>query len=202
MLAIPVISLQFPVTVVGRMGSIMDDQIIDNQPVSPILVGLMGSGKSSIGRRLAVRLKLPLIDLDDYIVEQAGRSIPEIFEQDGEAVFRRMETGALRQVVGSHAVIATGGGVVMSETNRHILKQHPPVIWLKASPEFLAGRIAGDSNRPLIAAGDALEKLQELAAIRYPLYEQCADFILPRGDMNKTEALQAILDFISVFRKG
>ncbi len=201
MLAIPVVSLQFPVTVVGRMGSIMDDQIIDNQPVSPILVGLMGSGKSSIGRRLAVSLKLPLIDLDDYIVEQAGRSIPQIFEQDGEAVFRRMETEALHQVVGSHAVIATGGGVVMSETNRHILKQHPPVIWLKASPEFLAGRIAGDSNRPLIAAGDALEKLQELAAIRYPLYEQCADFILPRGDMKKTEALQTILDFISVFRK-
>jgi len=203
MLAIPVVSLQFPVTVtvVGRMGSIMDDQIIDNQPVSPILVGLMGSGKSSIGRRLAVSLELPLIDLDDYIVEQAGRSIPQIFEQDGEAVFRRMETEALRQVVGSRAVIATGGGVVMSETNRHILKQHPPVIWLKASPEFLAGRIAGDSNRPLIAAGDALEKLQELAAIRYPLYEQCADFILPRGDMKKTEALQTILDFISVFRK-
>jgi len=201
MLAIPVVSLQFPVTVVGRMGSIMDDQIIDNQPVSPILVGLMGSGKSSIGRRLAVSLKLPLIDLDDYIVEQAGRSIPQIFEQDGEAVFRRMETEALHQVVGSHAVIATGGGVVMSETNRHILKQHPPVIWLKASPEFLAGRIAGDRNRPLIAAGDVLEKLQELAAIRYPLYEQCADFILPRGDMKKTEALQTILDFISVFRK-
>jgi shikimate kinase len=203
MLAIPVVSLQFPVTVtvVGRMGSIMDDQIIDNQPVSPILVGLMGSGKSSIGRRLAVSLELPLIDLDDYIVEQAGRSIPQIFEQDGEAVFRRMETEALRQVVGSRAVIATGGGVVMSETNRHILKQHPPVIWLKASPEFLAGRIAGDRNRPLIAAGDVLEKLQELAAIRYPLYEQCADFILPRGDMKKTEALQTILDFISVFRK-
>ena len=180
----------------------MDDQRIDNQPVSPILVGLMGSGKSSIGRRLAVSLKLPLIDLDDYIVEQAGRSIPEVFEQDGEAVFRRMETEALHQVVGSHAVIATGGGVVMSETNRHILKLHPPVIWLKASPDFLAGRIAGDNNRPLIAAGDTLKKLQELAAIRYPLYEQCADFILPRGDMKKTEALHAILDFISAFRKS
>lgn len=176
----------------------MDDQIIDNQPASPILVGLMGSGKSSIGRRLAVRLNLPLIDLDDYIVEQAGRSIPEIFEQDGEAEFRRMETAALQQVVGRAAVIATGGGVVMSETNRQILKQHPPVIWLKASPEFLAGRIAGDSNRPLIATGDTLKKLQGLAAIRYPLYEQCADFILPRGDMKKSEALQAILEFLSI----
>jgi len=180
----------------------MDDRIIDNQPVSPILVGLMGSGKSSIGRRLSARLNLPLIDLDDYIVEQAGCSIPEIFEQDGEGAFRRMETRVLRQVVGRSAVIATGGGVVLSETNRQILRQHPPVIWLKASPEFLAGRIAGDTNRPLIAAGDTLKTLQKLAAVRYPLYEQCADFILPRGDMKKNEATQAILDFISDFQTG
>ena len=165
--------------------------------VSPILVGLMGSGKSSIGRRLAKHLELPLIDLDDYIVEQAGRSIPEIFEQDGEPAFRQMETDALRAVVGQHAVIATGGGIVGSAENRRILKAHPPVIWLKASPEFLAGRIDGDSNRPLIAAGDTLKKLQQLAAIRYPLYEQCADFILPRGDMKKPEALKAIIQFLS-----
>jgi len=165
--------------------------------VSPILVGLMGSGKSSIGRRLAKHMALPLIDLDDYIVEQAGRTIPEIFEQDGEAAFRRMETAALREVVGQHAVIATGGGIVGCEENRLILKAHPPVIWLKASPEFLADRIDGDSNRPLIAAGDTLKKLQDLAATRYPLYEQCADFILPRGDMKKPEALKAIIQFLS-----
>jgi len=168
--------------------------------VSPILVGLMGSGKSSIGRRLAKKLGLPLIDLDDYIVEQAGRTIPEIFEQDGEAAFRRMETEALRAVVGRHAVIATGGGIVGCEENRQILKAHPPVIWLKASPEFLANRIDGDSNRPLIAAGDTLKKLQDLAAIRYPLYEQCADFILPRGDMKKPEALQSIIRFLSEYQ--
>lgn len=163
---------------------------------SPILVGLMGCGKSSIGRRLAAHLHLPLIDLDDYIVEQAGRSIPEIFEQDGESAFRRMETHALRQVIDQQAVIATGGGIVMAEENRRLLMTHPPVIWLKASPEFLADRIAGDSNRPLIAAGDTLKKLQALAAMRDPLYEQCADFILPRGDMSKPEALQAIIDFL------
>jgi len=165
--------------------------------VSPILIGLMGSGKSSIGRRLAGYLGLSLIDLDDKIINQAGRSIPEIFEQNGEPAFRRMETAALREVVNKHAVIATGGGIVGCEENRLILKAHPPVIWLKASPEFLAHRIDGDSNRPLIAAGDTLKKLQELASIRYPLYEQCADFILPRGDMTKPEALEAIVDFLS-----
>ncbi len=165
--------------------------------ISPILVGLMGSGKSSIGRRLSRYLKLPLIDLDDYIVEKAGRSIPEIFEQHGEAVFRQMETDALREVAGKPAVIATGGGAVLSAINRKILKEHPPVIWLKASPEFLARRIDGDSNRPLIAAGDTLSKLREQVEIRYPLYEQCADFILPRSNMRKREAMQSIIDFLN-----
>ncbi len=166
-------------------------------PITPILVGLMGSGKSSIGRRLAAHLELPLIDLDDYIVEQAGRSIPKIFAQDGEERFRQIESSALREIIGQHAVIATGGGIVMREENRRLLQAHPPVIWLKASPEFLAERIDGDTNRPLIAAGNTLNRLQELAAVRYPLYQQCADFILPRGDMKKPEALQAILDFLA-----
>ncbi len=171
-------------------------------PISPILVGLMGSGKSSIGRRLAAHLNLPLIDLDDYIVEQTGHSIPDIFERDGEPAFRQMETNALREVVGNHAVIATGGGIVECEENRLILNAHPPVIWLKASTEFLADRIDGDSNRPLIAAGDTLKKLQELTAIRYPLYEQCADFILPRGDMKKPEALRTIIGFLSDWQQS
>ena len=164
---------------------------------SPVLMGLMGSGKSSIGRRLAARLGLPLIDLDDYIVEQAGCAIPEIFARDGEAVFRQMETDALRAVIGQHAVIATGGGVVMSACNREILSRHFPVIWLKASPKFLAKRIDGDANRPLIAGGDTLKTLKQLAKVRYPLYESCADFTLPRGKMKKREALDAILAFLS-----
>ena len=166
-------------------------------PLSPVLVGLMGSGKSSIGRRLAKYLKVPLIDLDEYIVEKDGRSIPEIFEQDGEAFFRQLETDALREVLGKAAVIATGGGAVMSEENRQLLKAHPPVIWLKASPRFLAKRIDGDSNRPLIAGGDTLQKIKDLADMRYPLYEECADYTLPRGDMKKPEALNSIIVFLS-----
>jgi len=165
--------------------------------ISPVLVGLMGAGKSSIGRRLARCLRLPLIDLDDYIVEKDGRSIPQIFEQDGESFFRKIETAALAEVLDQDAVIATGGGIVMAEENRALLNAHPPVVWLKASPEFLAERIDGDSNRPLIASGDTLKKLQALAAVRYPLYEECADYILPRGDMKKPEALNAILVFLN-----
>jgi shikimate kinase len=174
----------------------------NSDQISPILIGLMGSGKSSIGRRLAEHFGIGLIDLDDYIVEKAGRSIPDIFTEQGEEGFRDIESDTLREVVSQHAVIATGGGVILREENRALLKCHPPVIWLKASPEFLARRIDGDSNRPLIAAGETLKKLQQLAKIRYPLYEQCADFTLPRGDMKKREVLQSILLFLAEWKTG
>ena len=166
-----------------------------------ILIGLMGAGKSSIGRRLSDVLDMPLVDLDDYIVEKAGMSIPAIFERLGEAEFRRLESEALREVVGRRAVIATGGGIVMAEENRELLKKYPPVIWLKASPEFLAARIDGDNNRPLIAAGDTLNKLNILAEQRYPLYEACADLVVPREFLKKKEIVQMILRFLSS-RKG
>ncbi|MFC1536668.1 shikimate kinase [Pseudomonadota bacterium] len=169
----------------------------NSDQISPVLIGLMGSGKSSIGRRLAKHFGTSLIDLDNYIVEKAGKSIPEIFAEQGEEGFRDLESEALNEVLGRHGVIATGGGAVLREENRKLLKEHPPVIWLKASPEFLARRIDGDSNRPLIAAGETLKKLQQLAEVRYPLYEQCADFILPRGDMKKREAIESILQFLT-----
>ncbi len=164
--------------------------------VSPVLIGLMGSGKSSVGRRLAKKLHSELIDLDDYIVEKAGKTIPDIFAEQGEEGFRELESTALREVLGRRAVIATGGGAIIREENRALLKNHPPVIWLKASPEFLAKRIDGDSNRPLIAEGETVKKLQVLAEVRYPLYEECADYILPRGEMKKRKVLKAILRFL------
>jgi len=170
--------------------------------VYPVLVGLMGAGKSSIGRRLAHKLKLPLVDLDEVIVARAGCTIPQIFEQRGEDGFRELESQLLRECLGQPSVLATGGGIVMREQNRQLLKEHPPVIWLKASPEFLAARIDGDSNRPLIAAGDTLNKLQTLAEIRYPLYEACADHVLPRGDMKKKEALRDILGFLKQWKRS
>jgi len=162
----------------------------------PVLIGLMGSGKSSIGRRLAALLDRPLIDLDAYIVAGTGLSIPAIFEKYGEAEFRRLETGALREVIGRDAVIATGGGVVLSVENRALLKAHPPVIWLKGSPEFLAGRVAGDSNRPLVAKGNALDTLRKLAQKRNPLYAECAHAVMDRDVMGKDETARNIIRFL------
>lgn len=168
----------------------------------PVLIGLMGCGKSSIGRRLSERLKMPLIDLDDIIVEQAGMSIPDIFAQQGEEAFRDMESTALAEYIGYRAVLASGGGVVLRETNRRLLKANPPVIWLKASPEFLANRIAGDSNRPLLANQNALQKLTVLAAERYPLYEACADLVIKRDRMEKEEIAERIVKYLKQIRKA
>jgi len=173
----------------------MPDNIISPLP-RPLLIGLMGCGKSSIGRRLAKRLDMPLIDLDELIVERAGCSIPDIFAQFGEDYFRDMESSILHDIINQQAIIATGGGVVLREANRNLLKTHPPVIWLKAAPEFLAERISGDANRPLIANQDALQTLTALATDRYPLYAACADLIIARDDMNKDDITTKIIDFM------
>jgi len=187
------------------------DHFAKDRFARPVLVGLMGVGKSSIGRRLARFLQVPrrlarflqvpLIDLDETIVAQAGCSIPEIFNRMGEAAFRQMETAVLKQVIDQRAVIATGGGVVMAEENRTLLRSQPPVIWLQASPEYLAARIDGDSNRPLIAGGDTLKRLQELAALRDPLYRDCADLIVPREFMKKHEVVLTILRFLAAWQE-
>jgi len=162
----------------------------------PVLIGLMGCGKSSIGRRLSRKLKMPLVDLDDVIVEEAGTSIPDIFAQDGENHFRDLESGALANHIGRRVILASGGGVVLRKINRKLLKSHPPVIWLKASPEFIAGRIAGDPNRPLLANQDALIRLTELAAERYPLYLECADLVIERESMDKDEITEHIIKYL------
>jgi len=162
----------------------------------PLLIGLMGCGKSSVGRRLAAELRCQLIDLDSAIVAQAGCSIPQIFAAHGEAYFRDLESAALRDALKKPAVIATGGGIVMREENRALLQAHPLVIWLKASPKFLAGRIDGDSNRPLIAGGNTLKRLEDLAAVRHPLYRACADHVVARGKMKKRAVVASILSLI------
>jgi len=166
----------------------------------PVLIGLMGCGKSSIGKLLAKELGITFLDLDHYIVEKAGRTIPEIFAEDGEEGFRDLETEALREVLGSPVVIASGGGVVMREENRVMLEAHSPVIWLKSSLHFLAGRIQGDENRPLTAGRDALTVLQQLAEIRYPYYTRCADYILHRGQMNKAASLHAVIEYLKQWK--
>ncbi len=161
------------------------------------LIGLMGAGKSTLGQALARHLGLPFVDLDARIVEQAGKAIPRIFAEDGEDAFRVLESACLEQCIASPqgCVLATGGGVIIRDNNRRQLGQCT-VIWLDASPEVLARRVAGDGNRPVLQGDDALVRLRELDRQRRPWYQQCADFRLATDDCTIDEAVARMDDFL------
>ena len=151
----------------------------DTQPsldpkIKPIaLVGMMGVGKTSIGRRLAQRLQIPFVDADQEIVDAAGLSIPEIFEKFGEAHFRDGERRVIARLFdGKRKIIATGGGAFINEETRTLMLERAIVIWLDADIDTLVERTARKGDRPLLANGDAREILTKLAQERNPLYTQ------------------------------
>jgi shikimate kinase len=164
-----------------------------------IFIGLMGSGKSILGKQLASRLSLKLVDLDDYIVAQTGKTIPEIFKDEGEEAFRALESRLLAEVLaqGDEQIIATGGGAVLSAENRALMKQAGHVVWLDASPIVLAERIAGDANRPLLDDVDPLFKMISLATQRNPLYAEVADLRVDTEKLSDEEAVAKIINFLS-----
>ena len=146
------------------------------------LVGLMGSGKSSVGKRLAQALDLPFRDADDEVETAAGRSIPEIFEQLGEPAFRDGERRVIARLLeGPPIVLATGGGAFMNSETREIIKARSVSVGLKADLPVLAKRVARKDNRPLLTGKDPLAVLTEQAAVRYPAYAQ-ADITVETGD--------------------
>ncbi|WP_439545077.1 shikimate kinase [Sandarakinorhabdus sp.] len=139
------------------------------QPIT--LVGLMGAGKSSIGRRLSLRLNLPFADADTEIEAASGLSIPEIFERFGEAHFRDGERRVIARLIdGSPKVIATGGGAFMNEETRGLILARTRAVWLNADVATLVDRVRRRGNRPLLAGRDPGVVLTELAAIRNPVY--------------------------------
>lgn len=158
------------------------------------LVGLMGVGKSSIGRRLAQALDLPFRDADAEVEAAAGRSIPDIFAEYGEPAFRDGERKVIARLLdqGPH-VLATGGGAFMNDQTRVLIKEKAISVWLKADLEVLARRVSRKSDRPLVAGKDPLEVLQAQAAVRYPIYEQ-ADIVVETGDTPHQVAVESILE--------
>lgn len=136
-----------------------------------VLVGLMGVGKTSVGKRLANRLDLPFVDADAEIEAAAGMTVAEIFERFGEAYFRDGERRVIARLIdGTPKVIATGGGAFINPQTRALILQSAIAIWLDASPRILAERVSRRDTRPLLRGRNPIEVLTELAAVRNPIY--------------------------------
>ena len=146
------------------------------------LIGLPGSGKSTVGRQLARRLQLPFLDSDHVIERQLGCSIREYFEREGEERFRDVEESVIDQLTqNSQSVLSTGGGAVLRPANRQHLRDRGQVIYLNSSPDELFLRLRHDVKRPLLQVADPLSRLRDLHALRDPLYRETAHFIVETG---------------------
>jgi shikimate kinase len=140
---------------------------------SIVLVGLMGAGKSTVGRRLARRLRLPFVDSDEEIERAADHSISEIFDRFGEASFRDGERRVIQRLVdGPPKVLATGGGAFLDAATRALILERCVAIWLDADAEVLAQRVSRRDSRPLVRDKDPLPILRRLAEIRNPVYAE------------------------------
>lgn len=159
-----------------------------------ILVGLMGSGKTTIGRALARRLNKRFIDSDHEIEARTGVSIPLIFEIEGEASFRQREAEVIRDLTAlDDIVLATGGGAILRPENRERLKAGGTVIYLRASVASILQRTGHDKNRPLLQSGDPKATVERLAREREPYYLEVADVIVETGRPNVQLLVQTIV---------
>ena len=146
------------------------------------MVGMMGAGKTTVGRMLARKLRLRFVDSDHEVEERCGVKVPVIFDLEGEEGFRAREAQVITELTASRGILlATGGGVVLNEQNRERLAQSGTVIYLRARPEDLYRRVRGDRNRPLLATPDPLGRLRELYAQRDPLYQAIAHITVDTG---------------------
>lgn len=161
------------------------------------LVGLMGAGKSTVGKRLAGELGWQFVDSDQAIEQRTGASIPLIFEVEGEAGFRARERSMIDELSRQRGIIlATGGGAVLDPDTRRRLKQRGRVVYLRASLEQLFERTARDRNRPLLRTADPKRTLEDLLAHREPLYRETADDVVDTTGRSVAATVQTILDLL------
>lgn len=145
-----------------------------------ILIGYMGSGKSTVGRALAHYKNWPLIDTDIYIEEKQGKEISRIFAEEGESYFRNLETETLEELLkrDGNYIISVGGGLPMRKENRELLSKLGTVIFLRASVDTVLKRLEKDQNRPLLQVEDRKQKITEMLALRNPVYAEAADYLI------------------------
>jgi shikimate kinase len=169
---------------------------------SIVLVGLMGAGKSSVGRRLAKRLGLEFVDSDEEIERAADHSISEIFDRFGESSFRDGERRVIARLIeGPVKVIATGGGAFMNEATRRLILERCIAVWLDVEVEVLAERVSRRSHRPLLKGREPLPLLRELAAVRNPIYAEAHLHI--RGEPAPHErSVQQIIDALAQWEQS
>jgi len=159
-----------------------------------VLVGMMGAGKSTIGRRLAARLKLPFVDADTEIETAAGMTIPEIFEAHGEAHFRDGEARVISRLLeGGPAVLATGGGSFMREDTRRRIRDKAVSIWLKAEADVIMRRVRRRADRPLLQTADPTGTVTRLLAERDPVYQH-ADLTIWSRDVPHDKIVEECID--------
>lgn len=167
------------------------------------LVGLMGAGKTTVGRLLAKHFDCAFYDSDHEIEARTGVKIPVIFEIEGEAGFRKREEVTIAELSAqSHIVLATGGGAVLSAANRDNLRKNGLVIYLRGTPEHLYERTRHDRNRPLLQTENPLAKMRELYKQRDPLYREIADVVVDTGRQNVSSMVRMLLGKLDLLRSG
>ena len=160
-----------------------------------VLIGFMGSGKTSIGRSLSYKLRRAFYDTDKIIAEREGMSISEIFASKGENYFRQLETDVLRDARDDKIprIYSLGGGTPVLLQNQPIITTCGTVVYLRIQPEAVFERLKNDTTRPLLQCDDPLEKIRKLIKERGPAYERCADIIVDTGERTRDEVIEDVL---------
>lgn len=171
-----------------------DGSIQEMKENNVVLIGFMGSGKTSVGLRLSYRLRRPVEDTDKLIERREGCSISHIFAAKGEAYFRDLETALLRELADREYsyIYSAGGGTPVRECNRELLKRIGTVIYLRVRPETVYERLKGDRNRPLLQCENPRERIRELLESRREAYESAADVILDADNMTLEDIVETI----------
>lgn len=161
-----------------------------------ILIGYMGCGKTTVGKSIAKATKYTFADTDEMIAAQQGRSISDIFAQDGEPAFRDMETALLVKMLtekNDTRVISTGGGMPVRKENRQLLRQLGTVVYLRVKPETVYERIKDDTTRPLLQCENPIERIREMIKSRGPAYEEAAELVIDVDNLTQREAAEQII---------
>ena len=166
---------------------------------SIVFIGLMGAGKSKIGRQVSLDFRIPFVDSDSVIEDVAGMDIPSIFELYGEEKFREIEAREIQNLLeGPPAIVSTGGGAYMNDQSRKIINENSLCVWLKAKPETLISRISNVDSRPLLRGDDPLRIMQDLAKIREPIYKE-AGLTINTDGLSLPKAIEKVKSSITSY---